>query len=186
VDSDPKLAQEQAKLQLDRERFEHEKALAEERFGHEQKLDQSKTSQEKRRTWITAGSIFIPLLIAALTFANASFTQERQAEDQLALQAQQAQAEFELKAADIVMASDSAAGTYNKARAMRALFPNRLPLDFAGSFNPSDYTSSNEAGVVQSKKELLNLLADHPSERQQIIDTWKYLFPDDEWVKDLE
>jgi hypothetical protein len=186
VNSNPDPDLERAKLQLDRERFEHDKELARERFDHEQQLDKSKTSEEKRRTWLTAGSIFIPLLIAALTFANASFTQDRQAEDQLALQAQQAQAEFELKAADIVMASDSAAGTYNKARAMRALFPNRLPLDFADSFNPSDFTSSNEAGVVQSKKELLNLLADHPSERQQIIDTWKYLFPDDEWVKDLE
>ena len=84
------------------------------------------------------------------------------------------------------MASDNVAVTYNKARAMRALFPNRLPSDFAGSFNPSDFVSSNEAGVVQSKKELLDLLADHPSERQQIIDTWKHFFPDDEWVKDLE
>src|SRR5215213_6849236 len=182
VNSNPDPDLERDKLQLDRERF-----------VHEQELDRSKTAEEKRRTWLTAVSsvgalvaIFIPLLIAALTFRNASVTQERQAEDQLALQAQQAQAAFELKAAEIVMASDNVAVTYNKARAMRALYPNRLPPDFAGSFNPSDFTSSNEAGVVQSKKELLNLLADHPSERQQIIDTWKHFFPEDEWVKNLE
>ena len=84
MNSNPDPDLERAKLQLDRERF-----------VHEQELDQSKTAEEKRRTWLTAVSsvgalvaIFIPLLIAALTFRNASVTQERQAEDQLALQAQ--------------------------------------------------------------------------------------------------
>jgi flagellar biosynthesis/type III secretory pathway M-ring protein FliF/YscJ len=182
-------AVEREKLQFERERFNREQELERERFNHEKEQDGTKASEESRRTNLTAGtlfvSIFVPLTVAAVTFASASCNQKEQAEAQLKLQEEQANNQFELKAAEIVMTSDNPKITYNKARAMRALFPGHFPPDFAATFNPDEF-SSNEAGIIQSKKELLNLLAEHPDQRKQIIDTWKQLFPEDEWVKELE
>jgi flagellar biosynthesis/type III secretory pathway M-ring protein FliF/YscJ len=186
---DNNTASEREKLQLERDRFNHESQLERERLEHDRQLDQKKIDEERRRTRLTAGSvfvsIFVPLTVAAVTFASASCNQKEQAEAQLKLQEEQANDQFELKAAEIVMTSDNPKITYNKARAMRALFPGHFPPDFAATFNPDEF-SSNEAGVIQSKKELLNLLAEHPEQRKQIIDTWKQLFPEDEWVKELE
>jgi hypothetical protein len=173
VADDPAI--ERDKLQLEMERFEHQK-----------ELDKNKSGEERFRTIATSLSIFIPLIVAAITFASSSYSQARQAEDQLELRQIQDQAQFELQAAEIVMASDNPAVTYNKALALEILFPNRIPSDFADEFDPGKFSSSSPAGIVQSKKELLTLLAEHPEERRQILDTWKQLFPEDEWVKELE
>jgi len=78
----------------------------------------------------------------------------------------------------------------NKAKALDALFPDRLPHDFAASFEPEDYgtppPNSSVKSIIESKKELMRMLIDHREQKQEIIQMWMQLFPGDMWVNDLK
>ena len=134
-------------------------------------LEYEKLKLERFKAIWTGISIFIPLLIAVGTiFFNAKN------------QAEQAQIDFQLKAAEIVMNSSGPSEAKGKAEAMVALFPDYIPADFAKSFVPLDYGSSK---ISASQKALLDLIVEHPDQRNEIIDMWLAVAPYDTWAENL-
>jgi hypothetical protein len=136
-------------------------------------LEHEKIKLERNKAIWTSLSIFIPLLIAALTIAFNSWSQ-----------VQQTKSDFILQAAEIVMSSETPTGSYNRARALAALFPEQLPSNFqsfAEAFNPEKYAAPS----TTAQKTLLEWLILYPEQREDILDAWIILFPEDEWVNDL-
>ena len=86
-------------------------------------LENEKTSATKVSAWSTAVSIFIPLLIAALTIAYNVY-----------LQSQRTKIDFELKAAEIIMSAESPTAARNKATILVELFPEHLSPRFRDTF----------------------------------------------------
>lgn len=82
-------------------------------------LVQEKVAAARIRAWSMAVSIFIPLLIAALTVLY-----------NVNLQAQRAKIDFELKVAEIVLSAESPTSALNKAVVLVELFPERLSPKF--------------------------------------------------------
>jgi hypothetical protein len=86
-------------------------------------LEREKVAAERVRSWTTAVSIFIPLLIAALMVAY-----------NIRSLAERARIDFELKAAEIVMSAESPTAAANKASVLVELFPERLSPRFREVF----------------------------------------------------
>jgi hypothetical protein len=150
---------EREKLKLERDRF----AFEQEKFRETQKTEKFK-----------ALMLFIPLLAAILTIAYSSYSSNQEAKNN-----------FELKAAEIVMNANGPLVTYHKAIAMKYLFNDSLPDDFAASFNPADRKFGGP-DYIDSKKELLKLIVENPQfDRNDTIELWCDLFPGDEWINHL-
>jgi hypothetical protein len=97
-------------------------------------LEERRVKRERLSRWITPLAIFVPLLVAALTYVGNVTTQARHDRQQLELQERQGQQEFELTAAEVVMKVKTPKGTQQRARALAALFPQRLPEGFGDTF----------------------------------------------------
>jgi hypothetical protein len=82
-------------------------------------MDYERTVTERRKTWITAFSIVIPLILGAVTIWYGIWTEN-----------QRATSEFQIKAVEIVMNASSPAAATNKAIVLTELFPERLPKSF--------------------------------------------------------
>jgi len=112
--------------------------LEERRVAVEEKkieLEHEKIRTERLRAWYSSFSIFGSLFVVAGTVALGIWSQYEQSKLQHSLQDRQAKAQFELKAAEIVMDTNDPGVTRNKARALQALFPQYLSDNFADSFS---------------------------------------------------
>lgn len=118
--------------------------------------------------------VFIPVAIVAATVTT-----------QLLSERSQARQDFELKAAEIVMAEQGPRATYNKARALKALFKSRLPSEFAVRFDPQDFQGDESDAIVSAKKELIKLVAITRIKGPLVIALWRAAFPGDAWVPAL-
>lgn len=136
-------------------------------------IEREKLEVERIKAKWNAIAVVVPLLAAILTVAFGLWTHNQQAESQ-----------FEIKVAEIVMQSGSPMEALGRAQAFMAMFPDRLPKDFAKPFDPQEFTNQ-ETGVPESKKEFLILLADKGLTKEEIVKIWKHLFPGDEWMKDF-
>lgn len=137
-------------------------------------LERERIKIEWFKAWWTGFSILIPLLIAAGTiYFNGKNQQE------------QAQNDFKLKAAEIVLSETSPSAAKAKAEAMTDLFPNDLPADFAAGFNAKNYSAPK---VSESQKFLLTLIVEHPEQKNEIIAMWLAIAPpnDREWATKLK
>ena len=110
-------------------------------------LEREKVKLERFKTWWTGIAIIIPLVVAIVTIGFTSQSQHDQAKLQLELQTQEAKTQFELKAAEIVMNTESPLGAQIKAKALASLFPDRLPKNFAASFDPNLYSKPAAVGT---------------------------------------
>jgi hypothetical protein len=135
-------------------------------------FEREKIDLEKTKAWLMAGTIVIPLLVAILTV----YFQLRTA---FQIKESDARTAFELKAAEIVLSSGGPKKAKARATVLSQLFPNRLPENFAESFNPSIMPGSQHA----DKLEFLKLALERPDKRADLIALWKELFPwDNEWL----
>lgn len=173
-------AYETSQFDLDREKI----AIERERL----QLEQQKLRDERRRTLLTAGSIFVPLLIAALTFFYhiVALHQQvelahQQAELARELQVAEAQATFALKAAEIVMDTQTPSAAKNRARALADLFPDRLPLDFPITFQISDADVYGGSPPLEARIELFRALVEYPDRALEIHGLWSDAFPPEGW-----
>lgn len=124
---------------------EERKLLLEERRVE---IELDKIRIEKTRVWTGSASTFGSLLIVAATVALGIWSQYEQAKLQHSIQDRQAKAQFELKAAEIVMGADNPSTTLNKARALQSLFPQYLSTNFAESFVPDDFGRDPEVAAT--------------------------------------
>lgn len=83
------------------------------------KLEYEKLLVERRKTWVTAISIVIPLILGAVTILYGIRSEN-----------QRAVSNFEIKAVEIVMNAFSPKAATNKAIVLSELFPDRLPKTF--------------------------------------------------------
>lgn len=150
---------------------DHEEVIEKEKLA----LEKDKLRVERFKAWWTGASVLGSVLIAASTFGFGVWSQH-----------QTAQAQFEIKAAEIALNTENPSATKNKSEVLAQLFPKRLPPEFGKQFNPDQFSEPDPEADIASKKELLKLLAEKPERRAQIIKDWKALFPDDKWVTDLK
>jgi hypothetical protein len=147
-------------------------------------IEQAKLRVEWWKVWLTPVSILASTIIGAVTVTSSFWSQQRRAEAEFQLEQRRAASEFELKAAEIVMNATGPTGTLNKARALTALFPSHFSADFASAFTPKNFQA---AGLNPTRpQKLLELVSQHPEQKDQIIATWKRLFPKDSWVEAFE
>jgi len=107
-------------------------------------IERERLKLERFKSWWTSASIIIPIVVAATGIAFSVWSLNQQARTQSAIQAQQAKSQFEIKAAEIVMSSEGPIRAHAKAKALAELFPDRLPENFAASFEPERYLKSQE------------------------------------------
>jgi hypothetical protein len=163
MNDDESLAIERERLEIERRRLS---------------LDEQKSRTESRQQWFTRIGVVVPLLVALLVFWGNVQSDNRKAD-----------ADFQIKAAEIVMNTQTPTEAYGRARALKALFPDRLPPNFAQGFDPekfSDRSSFENGQRVASKKELIGLIAAQPEQRDLIIKLWKELFPGDTWIDEIK
>jgi len=152
-------ALETPQLQLDREKFEFEKAN-----------EAKKNRNELLKAAIAGLSLALPILVGIYTLR----VQQKNASD---LKAAENKNAFELKAAEIVMDAKSPFGVKQKASVLQALFPDRLPPAFIASFDPQKYTHTGPN--TESKMQLLQILVENPGKEQEIVTLWRRIFPGD-------
>lgn len=142
-------------------------------------FEQAQIHVQKLKAWLTAGSIMASVLAAILAYSSAQKVQNLQATDA-----------FQLKAAEIVMASRNAWEAEGKARALYVFFPDKVPKSFLpdkGAGEPPKFDPYKFAWGRESRRELLHLLTEPPTtpeSRAVVLKTWKALWPSDEFVND--
>ena len=90
---------------------------------------------EKRKIYVTAISIIIPVVAAFLIIYGNLQIQNQNAENEHRLAEDVAKNGFRLKAAEIVMNSRSVNETKNRADVLKTLFPEYLDTDFSASLD---------------------------------------------------
>lgn len=152
-------------LKLEREKFEYQKDL-----------ERQKLEVERLKAWSTGGSILIPLILGVSTLAwqtrSANKLKDRDAKDL-----------FDLKAAEIIFKTDSTIGSRNRARALTALFPDRLPSDFGETFEPKKFQGGGPR--YEARLEVFKAACEKVSTPNEVYRIWCAIFPDDNWIKPL-
>lgn len=133
-------------------------------------IEREKLVVERYKARWSAVSVAVPLLAIAATVLLGYWGQYQKSRD-----------DFALKAAEILLQGDNPIVTKNKATALQTLFPDHLPIDFAESFDPDNYTG--EGDTLPSQKELIKLMASKPENAAQILSMWQAMFPEDDWIK---
>jgi hypothetical protein len=152
---------EHAKLALERDKLDFER----EKFKETQKLEYNK-----------AWALSIPLLVAMLTVFYSVYSSNIDARNN-----------FELKAAEIVMNSQGPLETYHKAQALKALFGDDLPREFADDFDPGNEMLGSPV-VSGDKIEFLKLIIQNPDyNKSNIIRLWGEVYPADRpWLHNIK
>ncbi len=155
-----------------------------EQAAFNRQLEQEKLAMEKTKAWITGASLMVPLMVAALTLALGVWNQNEQARLQREVQEKTERSDFELKAAEIVMNEKGPVGAGNKARALKALFPKKLPEDFVKSFNPDEFEGPKTESI-EAKKAFFQAAASKETDVRILAALWKQLFPGEKWPERL-
>jgi hypothetical protein len=135
--------------------------LQKERILIEQKrleLEEEKLKIEREKNKWMSLSIFIPLLVVSITLIGGMLNQQMQSKN-----------EFELKAAEIVMDTESVSAARNRARTLAALFPNKLSSDFAEAFEPEHHSGEIP---LETRIELFRQIIEHNDREAEIIRHW--------------
>lgn len=148
-------------LELEREKLALERKKVE--------LEEIKVELEKVKTRWTAIAVTVPLLAAILTVAFGFWSNNEQSRHQ-----------FELKAAEIVMQSETPYEAQARARAFVEMFPGHFSANFAEAFRPEQYADLHDS----EKLALLDLLRDKLT-KEEMRRAWIHLFPLDEWAREI-
>lgn len=160
--AEPKPDPEDRKLEIEREKLVIEREKL--------KIEFEKLRVERWKARSTVASIGIPLVVVALT-VWVGYQSERT----------RAETEFNLKAAEIIMAHQNPFEMKGRARILKAIFPQRLPADFGENFSEREYA----VPLPANSELLLRLLIEHPDQRAEIIRMWRVAYPDESWVEAL-
>jgi len=174
------LALQRERLQLEKQKFASDVEAENKRFAIERDKLQADVVLAK---WSKVSSV-VPLVVALATILYGIWSFSKQGKQQAAAQAAAASLQFELKAAEIAFAGKTPEAVMNRAKALSAVFPTRLPSDFLGSFDPQKVGGGKQD--PEGKKFFLELLTKcRPQDKAEIFGLWKALFGDD-WLKGVE
>jgi hypothetical protein len=170
------LKQQQLELQRAELRFKEEES----RFGRS--AENWKSVATVASVVVASLGVAVPLWLGLRTLAAQRRIANDQAATQLKVATEQGRLQFQIKASELVLTnSTNAQQAGEKARALAALFdPDLLPKDFAASFNPKMFRL-DFGGSIARRRDLLNLLAQYPQQRDQILSDWYVLFRADWW-----
>jgi hypothetical protein len=115
-----------ADASAERDRIE----LEQQKFAFEKEIERQKIADDQRKTWLTAASTLIPLLLGVLIVYYA-----------VRNQAEQAKSAFELKAAEIVMDHPHPGLIKYRAKVLVNLFLSRLPRILENRLIPKSITA---------------------------------------------
>ena len=171
------LALQRERLELDRQKFAGESAAEKQKL----QIDQAKLDQEKTNAHLTAIVSLLPLLAAIGTLVYSIWSFRQQIAQQSRLQNEAAQLQFQIKAAEIAFAgAKTPEAVQNRSQALKALFGDRLPPNFAHGFDP--LTAGGGKEVPEAKQFFLELLLKYPQRAVEITNLWFALFEED-WVE---
>ena len=157
------------------------------KFAFEKRIEMEKLHVERHKAWISGAAFMVPLMVAAITFALGIRNQAEQSRLQRESQEKSAIAQFELKAAEIVLSEKNPTALKNKAAALKALFPHRLPKDFVSQFDPKDFEGSHRGeGGLEPKLRFFEIAAENPEKAKELAALWGELFPGDTWVQRIK
>jgi hypothetical protein len=141
--------------------------IARERFDFERDLEYRKLRLEWVKAILTAIAIAAPLGFGFRSLKK------------------QAQTSFELKAAELLLNSKTPGQLEAKAKVLLRMFAGRLPKDFQTAVG--DFKSEEFSGPGQEwKLELFKALNSPQTTRQEVIEIWKKIFPNDSWIERLK
>jgi hypothetical protein len=181
---------EQQRLDLDRQKHSDDLALQRDDLALKKEQLQVQRSQI---VW-TALATVIPLLAVLLTLGYNAWSFRKQtlqlsdqrrddAEETKIRRAEDADLQFQLKAAEIAFSGESPLEVQDRAKALKQIFPTRLSHNFLVDYDPAEF--GERVGKLDSKKFFLELLLKYPKPEQQFetLSLWKELFPGDvEWL----
>jgi hypothetical protein len=155
-------------------------ALEENKFLLEKAKFAAEAGENRRKDRFTVISTTIPIVITTLTILSTVFYG-------IWSLRQNAKTEFEGKIAEVALNSATPYEAIFKARFLAAILKKELPSDFAARLTAIE---PGEFGIAASRSKeakttLLQLLAEHPAQRTQVLKDWVALFPDDKWVTPL-
>jgi hypothetical protein len=155
------------KIKIEQEKLRLEKARL--------RLDEERFADEKRIKRLTLLSIVIPIITVAITVGFGVWSQARQA-----------QTDFILQAAEIIISSEGPSETQNRLRALQDLFPHQLPEDFSSivsSFDPDLYSGGPS---YENKMNFIQLFVDAGATQDEILEMYRKLFPDSLIIEAIE
>jgi hypothetical protein len=163
-----KLAFEERKIRVQEKGLEQQ----EKRFEQQEKFERKKLVVE----WARAAGIVVPLIVVTVTVIF-GLIREHQKED----------ADFQVKAAEIVMNSQTPAEAKAKAEALKIFFDQHFKRDFAATFVAEKFTNSRYDPDYEAKLELLRMVLQNPRQKQEIVERWVKVFPNyAEWANALK
>ena len=121
-------------------------------------IERQKLELETLKAWTTAAAIVIPILVGLWSIRA------------------QARAQFELKATELVLASNSKNGAQRRANLLQSMFSGRLPKDFAESFQPENFPSTR---FYEMKIELFRALISGERDKERVVQAWRDVFPEE-------
>ncbi len=114
---------EKFRLKIECEKISQGWKIESEKLSQGRRIESEKLRLERLKICCTIFTIFLPLLIAGVALYRDK-----------TLQAEKAKADFQIKAAEIVMTADSPASAENKAKILADMFPDWLPESFRDTF----------------------------------------------------
>ena len=134
---------------------------------------------EQLKTYVSAGS----LIVAAIALAIPVWIAAINIRAQRKISDEQAKLTFQMKVADLALLNaENATQAKEKARALASLFGRSplLPEDFAERFEPKNF-KIDFGHSIKTRQKMLELLAQYPGQREQILKDWYVLFQWDSW-----
>lgn len=133
-----------------------------------------KLQLERDKSWWSTLATVIPLVLGILTVLAGVASQYKQSRTQ-----------FELKAASIAFVGKTPEAVFNRAQALKRMFPKRLPDSFLKDFDSQQPGAGKEPADM--KKSVLQLMLKYPDQRAEIVELLVHLFPGDhEWIDRLK
>jgi len=154
---------EERKLQLENDKME---------------LEIKKLDVEREKARWAALSAIVPMLVAFGTIIYGIWSLRATAINQ-----------FESKAAELALAAPSPDQAKNRTKFLVLLYRDLLPKDFVTrleSFDPNNWGSmGNDEPTIAAKKLVFQAIVSNPTHREEIVNTWKALSPEDTWIDRL-
>ena len=102
-------------------------------------------------------------------------------ENKLKQDSEQSKRDFQLKVAEILMASKSSRQMQARADALKNLFGDNFDENFGKSFDPNEMSLARS---VERKEFLMQLISEDPERAPEIVTYWKLLFPEARWINE--
>ncbi|MGV3502610.1 MAG: hypothetical protein ACO1O1_02830 [Adhaeribacter sp.] len=115
----------------------------------------------------------IPLLAVIFTIYYGIWTQR-----------QQEKIQFQLKAAEIMFNARDAYEIKSRAEILNLIFPDKLPANFSHTYYPDSMGLYSQLSI-EARIELLKMMAGKAKSKNEIVENWRKLFPDDRWAEQL-